>query len=289
MQFFVGSLRENVISGRKLAKKLPVDNSSAKLNKSRYLPYTEGSESWLRQMLWYEGEMLVGEMLVRLQGSGIRAIRTLLVLLAFGFMSACDDGGADGTPDDLLADSPVYEFSIVADDIVLGDPTAPVTVIEYANFSCSHCATFHKETFPLLKEHYIDTGKIQFVFREFTGDGPGVFGAMLARCAGPDRYMAFADLLFETQDDWAYTVDFAAELARIAASRGVSGQAFETCIQDEAQFEALMERGKMASETYELTGTPGFLVDGRVVPGAVTFETFDKILKVALTNAGAGE
>lgn len=217
--------------------------------------------------------------------SGLHAAFVLLgaVLL----LSSCDNAPSDTTAEDPLAGMPVHEFSVSEDDVVIGDPSAPVTIIEYGNFSCSHCATFHRDTFPLIRENFVDTGKVQFVFREFTGDGPGVYGAMLARCAGPDRYWAFADLLFETQDAWAYTENFATDLAAIAASRGVGKEAFETCLKDEELFASLMARGKVAADTYELTGTPGFLVNGKIVPGAVTYETFETILNVALAEAGA--
>ena len=72
-------------------------------------------------------------------------------------------------------------------DMALGAKDAPVTIIEYASMSCSHCAAFHKNMLPWLKETYIETGKVRFVFRDFPLNVPAVWGAMTARCAKPDR------------------------------------------------------------------------------------------------------
>ena len=84
-------------------------------------------------------------------------------------------------------------------DMVLGAEDAPVTVIEYASMSCAHCALFHSQTFPDLKKHYIDTGKVRFIFREFPINRPALEGAMIARCAGPDRFFGFLKILFAKQ------------------------------------------------------------------------------------------
>src|SRR5947209_14674871 len=88
-------------------------------------------------------------------------------------------------------------------EMALGDPQAPITVIEYASMTCPHCAHFHLTTFPELKKRYIDTGKVRFVFREFPLDPVATGAFMLARCAGNDRYFALLDLLFHEQRQWA--------------------------------------------------------------------------------------
>src|SRR5207249_2689663 len=84
----------------------------------------------------------------------------------------------------------------------LGKPDAPITIIEYASVSCSHCANFHTKVFPVLKSKYIDTGQVRFIMREFPFDQHAAAGFMLARCAGDDKYFAMLDLLFEQQSTW---------------------------------------------------------------------------------------
>src|SRR5215213_10434237 len=100
------------------------------------------------------------------------------------------------TQEDLLRPGPLP-------DLVLGKADAPVTIIEYASMTCPHCATFHKTTYPALKEKYIDTGKVRFIFREFPLDELAVAASMLARCVGGDKSMALIDVLFASQDRWA--------------------------------------------------------------------------------------
>ena len=105
------------------------------------------------------------------------------------------DGPAVGN-DELMKPNPLGEM-------VLGDPTAPVTIIEYASMTCPHCAHFSTTTFPELKKRYIDTGKVRFIFREFPLDQLAAAGFILARCAGPDKYFPKIETLFAPQRDWA--------------------------------------------------------------------------------------
>ena len=88
-------------------------------------------------------------------------------------------------------------------EMTMGEPDAPVTLVEYAMFTCPHCAAFNQDVFPRLKEEYIDTGKVRLVFREVYFNKPSLWAAMIARCAPADRYFGIADVLFETQATWA--------------------------------------------------------------------------------------
>ena len=88
-------------------------------------------------------------------------------------------------------------------EMSMGDPNAPVTLVEYAMFTCPHCAAFAKDVFPKIKANYIDTGKVRLVFREVYFNKPALWAAMIARCAPADRYFGIADALFATQQSWA--------------------------------------------------------------------------------------
>ena len=88
-------------------------------------------------------------------------------------------------------------------DMVKGHSDAKVTIVEYASFTCPHCATFHKEIFPKLREQYIDTGKVKFIYREVYFDAPGLWGGLLARCVSPQKYFGVVDLLYKKQSKWA--------------------------------------------------------------------------------------
>ena len=90
---------------------------------------------------------------------------------------------------------------------ILGNPDAPVTIIEYASLTCPHCAQFHTEVLPELKERYIDPGKVRLIYRDFPLDQMALAAAALAHCAGPERYFSMLDVLFETQSNWAQADD----------------------------------------------------------------------------------
>jgi protein-disulfide isomerase len=89
-------------------------------------------------------------------------------------------------------------------DVVQGPADAKVTIIEYASLTCSHCATFHANTYPELKKRYIDTGQVRFILREFPLDPLATAGFMLARCEGESKFYPITDLLFSQQRNWAY-------------------------------------------------------------------------------------
>src|SRR5689334_24538334 len=93
--------------------------------------------------------------------------------------------------------------SVTPQDHVLGKAEAPVTIFEYASLTCPHCAAFDQETLPKIKENWIDTGKAKLVFRDYPLDQAALKAAMLARCAPPDRFYGFIDVLFQSQTSWA--------------------------------------------------------------------------------------
>src|SRR6201984_372422 len=126
------------------------------------------------------------------------------------------------------------------DDIPMGSPTAPVTIIEYASMTCPHCAAFANTTFPKLKEKYIDTGKVKYIMREYPLDGLAAAAFMLARCAGPEKYYPLIETLFAEQRKWAVRQPIPPLLA-IAKQAGFTQQSFEACINDKAQLTKVQE------------------------------------------------
>src|SRR5581483_8992125 len=115
------------------------------------------------------------------------------------------------------------------EDMVLGDPKAPVTVIEYASMTCPHCAHFAEATYPELKKKYIDTGKVRFIFREFPLDPLAAAGSMLARCAGKDKYFPMVETLFSQQREWVVQKPLEPMLT-IAKQAGFTKDSFEACL-----------------------------------------------------------
>ena len=149
-------------------------------------------------------------------------------------------------------------------DMRMGNPDAAVTVIEYASFTCPHCATFHANTFPQLKENYIDTDKINFIYREVYFDRFGLWAAMMARCE-PLKYFGIADMLYKRQSDWSRASDPAAivaEMRKIGLVAGLTNEQMDTCLQDQKMAEALVARFQETSTADDISATPTLLVNG---------------------------
>ncbi|CAN5515930.1 DsbA family protein [soil metagenome] len=163
-------------------------------------------------------------------------------------------------------------------DMALGPKDAAVTITEYASMTCPHCAAFTKDVFPKLKEAFIDTGKIRYVFREFPLDIKAAAGSMLSRCIAKDdaaKYFAVTELLFKTQDDWV-SKDTAASLTRIGKQAGLSQEQVEACLKDQALLDKIAADQKFANEVLKVNSTPTFFINGEKVTGETSFEEFSK-------------
>jgi len=114
-------------------------------------------------------------------------------------------------------------------DHVLGKPDAPNVLIDYASFTCPHCATFNAAVMPALKRDWIDTGKLKLVHRHYPSDAIATRASLLAECAGPDRFFAAVDTIFRTQVQWMTAPDPGAELMTVLAGLGVGEAEAQAC------------------------------------------------------------
>src|ERR1700746_1448533 len=130
-----------------------------------------------------------------------------------------------------LADAKTV-LKITKDDRILGNPEAPITIVEYASLTCPHCAHFANEVLPELKKKWIDSGKAKLVLRDFPLDEPALRAAMIARCAPPDRFYAYVDTLFAAQDKWVMARDYREALARLVKLGGMSQDEFDNCLKN---------------------------------------------------------
>ncbi len=165
------------------------------------------------------------------------------------------------------------------DDIVMGSPTAPVTIIEYASMTCPHCAHFAAETFPKLKEKYIDTGKVRYMMREYPLDGLAAAAFMLARCAGPDKYYPMIETLFAEQPKWAAPgSNPLPPLLAIAKQAGFTEQSFQACLNDKGLLEKITQVRNRGQQKFKVASTPTFYINGELHAGAMTIEELDKAI-----------
>ena len=181
---------------------------------------------------------------------------------------------AAAVPAAMLAPLPVCAAGIgeKPGDMALGDPNAPVTLIEFFSLTCPHCEWFHKNVYNRLKPEYVDTGRLRYIARDFPLNLPAVEAAILARCAGRDRYFTFVDVLFETFDDWARASDYSEKLAQIGELGGVSRDGFDACLADKDLENALFQSMATAQAEYDVNSTPTLIVNGERYEGKVSFE-----------------
>jgi protein-disulfide isomerase len=160
-------------------------------------------------------------------------------------------------------------------DVVEGEANAPVTIVEYASMTCSHCATFHTKVYPTLKSKYIDTGKAKFMLREFPLDPLATAGFMLARCAG-DKREPMIELLFGQQKNWAFIDKPLDGLANIVKQTGMSQETFEKCLKDQALYDKVNMVRDRAAEKFNVNATPTFFINGKRISGEMTVDQLDK-------------
>jgi protein-disulfide isomerase len=171
-------------------------------------------------------------------------------------------------------------------DMALGPANASVTITEFASMTCPHCAAFSEAVFPKIKSEYIDTGKVRYVFREFPLDIKAAAGSMLARCIAKDdsgKYFAVVDMLFRQQADWVMK-NTTETLTRIGKQAGLSQQAVEDCLKDQALLDKIAADQKYASEVLKVDSTPTFFINGDRIKGETSFDEFDKKIKSLLKS-----
>jgi protein-disulfide isomerase len=177
------------------------------------------------------------------------------------------------------------KLEVTADDRTLGDPKAPVQVVEYAAPMCPHCAHMNEEGFPVLKKDYIDKGKVFYVFRVFPIGAPDVPAEGLARCVPKENYFAFMDLLFRNQAKWDPengVQDVHAGLVAMGHLAGLPEDKIETCMADPANQQRITASQNDANTRLGITGTPTFVINGEVLPGGAQWTLVKEKLDAAV-------
>jgi len=184
----------------------------------------------------------------------------------------------------LAATGPAFAQNVATppvESLVQGAPDAPVKMIEYASFTCPHCAAFHVGAYQDLKREYIETGKVQLELREVYFDKFGLWAGMMARCGGEAKYFGFVDVLLRTQKEWARADDVPAALYKIGRLGGLTKEEMDTCLQNNNFAKALVERYQVYRDDPLLDGTPTLILDGEKVEHS-SFETIAAAIEAKL-------
>lgn len=198
--------------------------------------------------------------------------RAVLAMIA-----ASSVAGSMAYAQDQTEPSGVEEFAI-------GNPDAAVTVIEYASFTCPHCATFHSDVFPELKANFIDTGKIRFIYRPVYFDGPGLWADMVARCGGQERFFGITGLLYDRQAEWSRAssqAEVAAGLQAIGRLGGLDDETVLACLQDNENAQALVAAFQENITRDGIEATPVFLINGELTSN-MSYASFAQTLNELL-------
>jgi protein-disulfide isomerase len=181
----------------------------------------------------------------------------------------------------ILAAGNLALSSASAEEISLGNAQAPVTIIEYGSLTCSNCIQFHTQVYPQVRKHYIDTGKIRFIYRHFPTSGSAVEAARAADCAG-DKYYPMVDILFATVADWSQAENRDAIFRKQAASFGLDAEQFNACISDNKLLDEILSQQIVAKKELDVTGTPTFFINGKIVRGKQSFAEMEALISEAL-------
>lgn len=162
-------------------------------------------------------------------------------------------------------------------DKILGDEKAPVTIVEYASATCSHCAHFHTTTYPELKKRYIDTGKVRLIFREFSLNSLAAATFMIARCAPGDAYFPIVDVFMRTQSTWLGAPNKEAALFNIAQQAGFTKETFEACLKNQTILDGV-NASQTQGEKLGVDATPTFFINGTKFSGSMSIEEMAKVI-----------
>jgi len=173
---------------------------------------------------------------------------------------------------------------IQEDELILGSLDAPITMIEYASMSCPHCAAFHTQTLPIIKEEYIDTGKVKLVFRDFPFNMPALQGSMITRCIDKEFYFKYLDALFALQRVWAMAADTKEALFKVMNNSGMTREEFDLCLNNKDLENKILSHQLEAQKEFRIKSTPSFIINGKLLEGNKSINTFRKTFDNILSN-----
>ena len=164
-------------------------------------------------------------------------------------------------------------------DKTLGKPDAPITIIEYASLTCSHCAEFEAKVWPQLTKEWLDTGKAKLIYRDYVWDGLAEAAAMISQCSG-DRYFPFVQTFFHSQANWLRSAQPMDSLKSIAKLGGMSSEQVDACLKDTSLLNQILARKDDAEKLYGVHSTPTFVINGKVYDTvSPDYQSFVQLLK----------
>ncbi len=173
---------------------------------------------------------------------------------------------------------------ITENDMVEGDRNAPATLVEYASLSCPHCASFHKEIYPALKEKYIGKGKLRYVYRNFPLNDPALKAAIVVECMPKEKRLSLIQVLFKSQEKWAFDNKFIETLKNISKIAGLKETAFDACMKDKKIEEEILKIQLEASKSLNINRTPSAFLNGKNISSNLSKDLIEKEMEEILSK-----
>jgi len=178
-----------------------------------------------------------------------------------------------------LASAQEFDIEAITAPRRLGDDNAPIKVVEFFSMTCSHCGSFHRETWPEVKSKLIDTGKVQFEMHPFPLDGLALRAHVMCRLLPNKAYFAMIDILLKEQKSWIRADDPLVALMNYGRQAGISEDKFNAVMRDRAVLEAVVEMRQQAMDDWNVSATPSFVINNdKVISGGRSYEDFVKEL-----------
>jgi len=241
-----------------------------------------------------------------------------LAAIALVSLAGCDKKDASGSAASSTPSGPVAAVAPPAGQdwtetvtetpdggFLMGNPNATVKLIEYGSLTCPHCAVFSKEGAPVIKEKYVKTGKISYEFRNFVRDPVDYAAAILSRCGGAGPYFKLTEQIFADQQNWYQNLEGltdadykrinalpptaqldalakASKLDQYVQQRGISPEKASACLADKAMQDKLVKMRQVATDQFNLQGTPTFVLNGSVLPDTAEWSQLEPKLRAAV-------
>jgi protein-disulfide isomerase len=205
-------------------------------------------------------------------------MRKLFFLIFWSFLTTL-------VPQSLLANEKLA-LEIGEEELVIGDKDAPITIIEYASMSCSHCASFHNNTLPDIKKEYIDTGIVRMVFRDYPFNYPALLGSMMMRCIASEVRYDYMNALYQLQSTWVNKDPKISkkELYKIMQSGGMTKEEFNECYSNLDNENLILEGVMGAQKDFNIKSTPSFIINGNLIEGNKNIKEFRQIIDKILSE-----
>ncbi len=171
-----------------------------------------------------------------------------------------------------IAESRIVDTIEALQEKKIGNESAKIEMIEFASLTCGHCAKFHNEVFPKIKEEFIDKGIVNFTYKDFPLDKFALKASVIARCSGNDRFFSFLKVLYNKQKDWTRTQDPFKSLLKIAKLGGLKNDEIKVCVGNKSIEDGILKQRLSSSKKFDITATPTIYFNGQKYDGDLSFE-----------------